>query len=164
MSRLFVFFIAIQFLPSHGPVQQQNAQGTRGQTFSLTFQLNAGRQQSKGNLVIQVIDINDNAPRFVDTASDVSISEVSNLMIDSRFCMTAADGRSRNARRHTDNIRSRHRSRRNQHLPTRGERASLVVTLSARRPSRRSITLAAVICASVRPNWLESARQSCIYR
>uniref|UniRef100_A0A914UJ66 Cadherin domain-containing protein n=1 Tax=Plectus sambesii TaxID=2011161 RepID=A0A914UJ66_9BILA len=54
---------------------QQNAQGTRGQTFSLTFQLSAGRQQSKGNLVIQVIDINDNAPRFVDTPGDVSISE-----------------------------------------------------------------------------------------
>ena len=53
-----------------------DGEGHRGQLFSLTFRCADDLIQTFGNLDVQVVDINDNPPQFIDTENSISISEV----------------------------------------------------------------------------------------
>ncbi|EFO87329.1 CRE-CDH-8 protein [Caenorhabditis remanei] len=52
--------------------QKENADGLRGQSFSLVI---AGPKKSRATLEVQVVDVNDNAPIFTNTPSTFEISE-----------------------------------------------------------------------------------------
>ncbi len=58
--------------------QQQGVDSSRGQTLSIKLQL-SGKQQIRASLELQIIDINDNAPKF-DIIPTVYVSEVSDCM------------------------------------------------------------------------------------
>ncbi|UMM31105.1 hypothetical protein L5515_012719 [Caenorhabditis briggsae] len=51
---------------------KENADGIRGQSFSLVV---AGPKKSRATLEVQVVDVNDNAPQFINTPSTFEISE-----------------------------------------------------------------------------------------
>uniref|UniRef100_A0AC35F737 Cadherin domain-containing protein n=1 Tax=Panagrolaimus sp. PS1159 TaxID=55785 RepID=A0AC35F737_9BILA len=52
---------------------QLHSDGSRWQSFSLLFE--GGKKRRKASLDIQIVDINDNAPKFVNWRSETNVSE-----------------------------------------------------------------------------------------
>ncbi|CAB3406383.1 unnamed protein product [Caenorhabditis bovis] len=59
-------------LNQHLDADKENSDGIRGQSFSLVV---AGPQKSRATLEIQVVDVNDNPPVFVETPTSFDVAE-----------------------------------------------------------------------------------------
>ncbi|CAJ0568132.1 unnamed protein product, partial [Mesorhabditis spiculigera] len=62
---------------------KENADGLRWESFSLVL---SGAQKSRATLEIQVVDVNDNAPEFLNVPSSISVFEDDRFTIDKRKC------------------------------------------------------------------------------
>ncbi|KAK6041053.1 hypothetical protein COOONC_21442, partial [Cooperia oncophora] len=57
--------------------------GSPGESFSLVFQ---GQRRARATLEIQVVDVNDNAPQFVNAPAVISVPENDMFTVDKARC------------------------------------------------------------------------------